>query len=92
MNFHIILNPCFQNGIQLQKKKDDEVVEQIFKDGIHILIELQGHSAENRIPVFMYKAAPIQVSWLATGTLGVSEIDYLIGSPHITPKEEENDC
>ena len=82
--------PLFSKWHSIAKKKDDEVVEQIFKDGIHILIELQGHSAENRIPVFMYKAAPIQVSWLSTGTLGVSEIDYLIGSPHITPKEEEN--
>ena len=82
--------PLFSKWYSIAKKKDDEVVEQIFKDGIHILIELQGHSAENRIPVFMYKAAPIQVSWLSTGTLGVSEIDYLIGSPHITPKEEEN--
>ena len=38
----------------------------------------------------MYKPAPIQVSWLSTGTLGVPAIDYLIGSPHITPKNEEN--
>ena len=71
-------------------KKDKEVVEQILEDGIHILIEMQGHSAANRIPVFMYKPAPIQISWLSQGTLGVPEIDYLIGSPHITPLNEEN--
>ena len=82
--------PLFTKWNSIEKKKDDEVVEQIFKDGIHILMELQGHSAENRIPIFMYKAAPIQVSWLSTGTLGVSEIDYLIGSPYVTPKNEEN--
>ena len=82
--------PLFSKWCSIEKKRDDEVVEQIFKDGVHILMELQGHSAGNRIPIFMHKAAPIQVSWLSTGTLGVSEIDYLIGSPHITPKSEEN--
>jgi predicted O-linked N-acetylglucosamine transferase (SPINDLY family) len=53
-------------------------------------MELQGHSGKNRIPIFMYKPAPIQVSWLSVGTLGLPEIDYLIGSPYITPKNEEN--
>ena len=82
--------PLFLKWHSIEKKKDDEVVEQIFKDGIHILIELQGHSAENRIPVFMYKAAPIQISWLSQGTLGLTEIDYLIGSPITIPSDEES--
>ena len=56
--------PLFLKWHSIEKMKDDEVVEQIFKDGIHILIEAQGHSAKNRIPIFMYKAAPIQLSWL----------------------------
>ena len=82
--------PLFEKWHSIEKKKDKEVVEQILEDGIHILIEMQGHSAANRIPVFMYKPAPIQISWLSQGTLGVPEIDYLIGSPHITPLNEEN--
>ena len=82
--------PLFSKWCSIEKKSDEEVVEQIFKDGIHILMELQGHSAKNRIPIFTHKPAPIQVSWLSTGTLGVKEIDYLVGSPHITPKSEEN--
>jgi len=73
----------------IEKKKDEEVVGQIFKDKIHILVDLQGHSAKNRLPIFMYKPAPVQVSWLGQGSTGISEIDYFIGSPHITPKEEE---
>ena len=81
--------PLFLKWHSIEKKKDDEVVEQIINDGIHILLELQGHSAKNRITIFMHKPAPIQVSWLSTGTLGVSEIDYLIGSSYIIPKDEE---
>ena len=81
--------PQFSKWHLIEKKKDEEIVEQIFKDGIHILIEAQGHSAKNRLPIFMYKPAPIQASWLAQGSTGISEIDYFVGSSHITPKEEE---
>ena len=52
-------------------------------------MDLQGHSAHNRLPIFMCKPAPIQVSWLAQGSTGISEIDYFIGNFHITPKNEE---
>ena len=79
----------FSKWNSIQKKKDDKVVEQIFTDGIHILIDLQGHSAKNRLPIFVHKPAPIQASWLAPGSTGIPEIDYFIGSPHITPKSEE---
>ncbi len=81
--------PLFSKWVSIENKSDDEVVEQISKDQIHILLDLQGHSGKNRLSIFFYKPAPIQVSWLSQGTLGIKEIDYLIGSPHITPKNEE---
>ena len=87
--FSVHFKPLFSKWHLIEKKKDDEIVEQIFKDGIHILIEAQGHSAKNRLPIFMHKPAPIQASWLAQGSTGIPEIDYFVGSPHITPKEEE---
>ena len=81
--------PLFNNWYSIKKKNDEEVVKQILKDGIHILMDLQGHSGHNRLPIFIYKPAPIQASWLAQGSTGISEIDYFIGSHHITPKNEE---
>ena len=80
----------FSKWRSIEKKKDEDIVKEIVSDGIHILIDLQGHSAKNRLPIFFYKAAPIQVSWLSQGTLGIKEIDYLVGSPYITPEKEEN--
>jgi len=81
--------PLFSKWVSIENQSDEEVVKQISKDQIHILLDLQGHSGKNRLPVFFYKPAPIQVSWLSQGTLGIKEIDYLVGSPHITPKNEE---
>jgi len=82
--------PLFSKWHSIEKKKDEEVVEQIVKDGIHILMDLQGHSAKNRLPIFMYKAAPVQASWLGQGSTGILEIDYFIGSSLIIPKNEES--
>lgn len=81
--------PLFLKWHSIERKKDKEVVEQIRKDGIHILIDMQGHTAKNRLPVFIYKPAPVQATWLGQGSTGIPEIDYFIGSPHITPKNEE---
>lgn len=82
--------PLFLKWHSIENQKDDKIVKKIFKDGIHILIDLQGHSAKNRLPLFIHKAAPIQLSWLGQGSTGIPEIDYFIGSPHITPQDEEN--
>ena len=78
----------FQFGILLKIGKIKKS-QQVLKDGIHILIDMQGHSASNRLPIFFYKPAPIQLTWLGQGSSGISEIDYFLGSPEITPKEEE---
>ena len=69
---------------------DEEAARLIHSDGVQILIDLSGHTALNRLPVFAYKPAPVQVSWLGyCGTTGLSEIDYIIGDAYVTPPSEE---
>lgn len=58
----------------------------IYSDAVHILLDLSGHNNYNRLPVFAYKPAPIQVSWLGSLTpSGVTAIDYMLGDPYTTP-------
>ena len=58
----------------------------IHSDGIHILLDLSGHTAFNALPVFAYKPAPIQASWLGYfATTGLSSIDYVISDPISSP-------
>ena len=75
----------------LWDKNDADAARLIHGDGLHILIDLSGHTAGNRLSVFARKPAPVQSSWLGYfATTGVSEIDFFIGDPHVAPPGEEH--
>jgi predicted O-linked N-acetylglucosamine transferase (SPINDLY family) len=83
------IKPYFSKWNSLVGLSDEEAARRIHEDGVHILIDLAGHTGYNRLPVFAYKPAPVQATWLGYfATTGVKEIDYIIGDPYVTPESE----
>ena len=72
-------------------QSDEAATRLIHADGVHVLLDLSGHTDKNRLPIFASKPAPVQCTWLGYfATTGVPEIDFLLGDPYVTPVEEES--
>jgi protein O-GlcNAc transferase len=69
---------------------DDSLVDLIISHNIDVLVDLSGHTKNNRLPVFARKPAPVQVTWLGySATTGVDAIDYVISDKWVIPQGEE---
>ncbi|MGH8765583.1 MAG: tetratricopeptide repeat protein, partial [Burkholderiales bacterium] len=65
---------------------DASFAQLVCTDGIDILVDLSGYTANNRLPVFARKPAPVQATWLGyLNTTGLDAIDYRISDAHANP-------
>ena len=70
---------------------DENLVSRIVSDGIDVLVDLAGHTRDNRLTVFAHKPAPVQLSWLGyPGTTGLTAIDYRLCTADTDPPGAES--
>lgn len=73
------LRPFFAEWKSLAGHNDQSAAKMIHADGVHVLLDLSGHTAGNRLPIFAWQPAPVQATWLGYwSTTGVAEIDYCL--------------
>ena len=76
---------------QTKGLSDEQLAAQIREDQIDILVDIAGHTKNNRLGMFVRKPAPVSLHWLDFGyTTGMSEISYYLGDVNVTPAGQDH--
>lgn len=63
----------------IKNLSSEQAADVIYKDKVHVLFDLAGHTAFNRLDVFARKPSPIQITYIGYPfTTGLNEMNYRI--------------
>jgi len=80
------VSASFDNFIDVRNLSDQEVAMLARSLEIDIAVDRKGYTENNRTGIFAFRAAPVQVSYLAyPGTMGAKFIDYFIADSTLIP-------
>ena len=66
------------------------LAQQIYDDGVDILIDLTGYTNMTRTAVLVGRPAPIQVNYLGyPGTMGADFVDYILVDSFVAPADQQ---
>ncbi len=81
------LRACADVWHDVWQLTDDELIELIRADGVHILVDLSGHTEFNRLAVFARRAAAVQVTYLGfPNSTGLPTMDFRITDAATDPR------
>lgn len=70
---------------------DDALERRVRADRIHVLVDLAGHTAGNRLPFLARHCVQAQAAWLGyAGSTGLAAMDWLIADAHTVPTCDEH--
>lgn len=74
--------------IEVGKETDEAAAAIARKMEIDIAIDLGGFTKDNRLGIFSYRAAPIQISYIGyLGTTGAPYVDYILADHTLIPEQ-----
>ena len=80
------INACADQWRNIIGVPDDQVAALIQRDEIDILVDLAGHTGNNRMLLFTLKPAPVQVTWIGyPATTGLASMDYKLVDNYTDP-------
>ena len=85
-NVTLLLQSFGHQWREIANRSNEDVLRMIEQDEIDILVDLTGHTSENRMALFGARAAPIQVTMIGyPNTSGLRTMDYQITDPVLHP-------
>jgi len=81
---------AFDRFVDVRDLSFTEAAQRIAQDGVDILIDLKGYTADARPQIAAQRPAPIQVNYLGyPGTMGAAFIDYILVDDFIVPADQQ---
>ena len=84
------LRSSAESWTDVRRINDESLAQRIRADKIDVLVDLSGHTRNNRLLVFARKPAKLQVTWLGyLNTTGMSAMDWRVASVDAEPPGAE---
>jgi predicted O-linked N-acetylglucosamine transferase (SPINDLY family) len=76
--------------VEVTTLNDAQLARRIEEDGIDVLLDLAGHTGQQRMPLLAQRAAPVQATFLGyPGSTGVPNIDWILTDSVVAPAGSE---
>jgi len=82
-----------EHWVEATTLNDTQLAKRIDADGIDLLLDLAGHTGQQRMSLFAKRAAPVQATYLGyPGSTGVPNMDWVLGDEVVTPVGSDSLC
>lgn len=82
-----------EHWMEVSTLNDTQLAKRIDADQIDLLLDLAGHTGQQRMSLFAKRAAPVQATYLGyPGSTGVPHMDWVMGDAVVTPPADDALC
>jgi protein O-GlcNAc transferase len=82
-----------EHWVEATTLNNTQLAKRIDADGIDLLLDLAGHTGQQRMRLFAQRVAPVQATYLGyPGSTGVPNMDWVLGDEVVTPVGSDSLC